>query len=221
MSYNIIGDIAGNYKTLMALIQKMPKGKIVSVGDIVDRGPRSPEVVEYFMKTPDTHVLMGNHEHLLVDYFRNIRSHSFSHLRQYAGNVWLRNGGLNTLRQYDNNVPEDVLKFLESRPLDLTLDIGGKTFYISHAFKGLPGDHSFDYNDDSPEILKRVWNRNEPFFNDESADVQICGHNSQFGLRYWTGINGKRAVSIDTSRNDILTGIHLPSMTIYQQEYID
>ena len=35
--YNVIGDIAGNYLTLMELLKKMPKGKTIGVGDIVDR----------------------------------------------------------------------------------------------------------------------------------------------------------------------------------------
>ncbi len=50
--------------------------------------------------------------------------------------------------------------------------------------------------------------------------MQIAGHNSNFGLREWKFKNGKMALCIDTSASRKLTGIHLPSMKIYQQEYL-
>ena len=63
---NIISDIAGNYKTLMALLEKMPQDEeIISVGDMVDRGPRSKEVIEFFMNNENATAIMGNHEHMM------------------------------------------------------------------------------------------------------------------------------------------------------------
>ena len=104
--YNVIGDIAGNHKTLMALIKKMPKGKIISVGDIVDRGPSSRRVIEYFMDNQDTtQVLMGNHEHMMIDYYRKVCSHEFSHQREYGGSTWTSNGGRDTMKEFANKNP--------------------------------------------------------------------------------------------------------------------
>ena len=45
---NLIGDIQGNYHTLRALLKQMPDEEPVSVGDMIDRGPRSKEVLEFF-----------------------------------------------------------------------------------------------------------------------------------------------------------------------------
>lgn len=220
-SYNVIGDIAGNYKTLMALIDKMPKGKIVAVGDLVDRGPRAPEVVSYFMNNQENAIaLMGNHEHMMLDYCNSLDLMNTS-TRSYDRGIWLMNGGNKTWNQYGQNVPKEVLKFLATRDLDLKLDIDGKTFYISHAFVPKVGDRSWDYDESDSETFKRLWNRKDPIFTPESADVQICGHNSQMGMKYFSGPNGKQAICIDTSASEVLTGIHLPTMKIYQQEYID
>lgn len=215
-SFNVIGDIAGQYKTLMALIAKMPQGKVISVGDIIDRGPRNKQVIEYFInadKDGTAQCLMGNHEHMMIDFYRK-KNH-------YDNDIWLWNGGEATAEEFPGGPSEEILSFLETRDSELKLDLDGKTFYISHAFRRKPGDHSFDYTEDDPEIVKKVWNRGQPIFDKNSPDIQICGHNSQFGLRHWNGPNGKKAICIDSSRSRVLTGIHLPTLTIYQQPYID
>jgi serine/threonine protein phosphatase 1 len=61
----IIGDIHGCYDELvelMAAVVPAASDRIVSVGDLVDRGPKSPEVVQWFRDRPEAVVLMGNHE---------------------------------------------------------------------------------------------------------------------------------------------------------------
>ena len=56
---NLIGDIQGNYRTLLALLKQMPDDDPVSVGDMIDRGPRSMEVLEFFRNHGKA--LLGNH----------------------------------------------------------------------------------------------------------------------------------------------------------------
>ena len=61
----VIGDIHGCHDELVALIaivEPTSSDLIVSVGDLVDRGPSGPEVVQWFRDRPETVVLMGNHE---------------------------------------------------------------------------------------------------------------------------------------------------------------
>lgn len=61
----VIGDIHGCYEELQALLEKagLTEGDaIVSVGDCVDRGPDTPAVLEFFQKTPNALLIMGNHE---------------------------------------------------------------------------------------------------------------------------------------------------------------
>jgi hypothetical protein len=66
---NIIGDIAGNYKTLMALLKKMPDDEVVSVGDMIDRSSGSADVIRWFMKHGKA--IYGNHEDMMLDFARN------------------------------------------------------------------------------------------------------------------------------------------------------
>ena len=47
----IIGDIHGCYDELIALLKKCerkPSDEVISIGDMVDRGPKPWEVVEFF-----------------------------------------------------------------------------------------------------------------------------------------------------------------------------
>lgn len=61
----IIGDIHGCYDEFIALLDQMnvqENDRIISLGDIVDRGPKSLEVYRFFKTRKNAHVLMGNHE---------------------------------------------------------------------------------------------------------------------------------------------------------------
>ena len=61
----IVGDIHGCFEELLELLEKValrPDDLLISVGDLVDRGPDPGAVVEYFRGRPNSVVLMGNHE---------------------------------------------------------------------------------------------------------------------------------------------------------------
>ena len=79
---NLIGDIAGNYKTLLALLKKMPDSEPIGLGDLNDRGPRSREVFDFFMKNGRS--LMGNHEHMML--------HHFLRSDYYREETWFNSG---------------------------------------------------------------------------------------------------------------------------------
>jgi serine/threonine protein phosphatase 1 len=71
-----IGDIHGRYDLLLALMEKIGSDdwqrgrrnetKIIFLGDYVDRGPQSRQVIDFILrlreKWPDMQCLMGNHE---------------------------------------------------------------------------------------------------------------------------------------------------------------
>jgi serine/threonine protein phosphatase 1 len=61
----VIGDIHGclvELQALLAAVAITPDDVVVSVGDVVDRGPASVEVVQFLRARPNTIVLTGNHE---------------------------------------------------------------------------------------------------------------------------------------------------------------
>lgn len=61
----IIGDVHGCFGELLELLDKVdlrPDDLLVSVGDLVDRGPAPGEVIRLFRERPNSVVVMGNHE---------------------------------------------------------------------------------------------------------------------------------------------------------------
>ena len=116
-----IGDIHGCYTKLNNLLRHCADhcGEnafcFVFLGDYVDRGPRSREVVELLLRrqaaAPEQNIcLRGNHDVLLVDAAR--------------GNdplVWLVNGGGETLASYGaddaNDIPHEHLDWIAALPL--------------------------------------------------------------------------------------------------------
>ncbi|MBI3941596.1 MAG: metallophosphoesterase [Chloroflexi bacterium] len=61
----IIGDIHGCYRELQELLDKAApsaQDEIIALGDLVDRGPDSPLVLDFFRRNERARTIMGNHE---------------------------------------------------------------------------------------------------------------------------------------------------------------
>jgi len=87
----VFGDIAGRYDEMLKIIDKAPKCTPVSVGDMMDRGPKSKQVLDYFMNNGTA--LMGNHEHLMIDFYENNLFYDHA--------LWpICNGGWKTIESY-------------------------------------------------------------------------------------------------------------------------
>jgi serine/threonine protein phosphatase 1 len=111
--------VHGRFDLLEAVVEhlkELERGeyKIVFLGDYVDRGPQSREVIEYLMKGPDDraewHCLKGNHEHMLVA--------AQVHREPELVDFWIRNGGSATLDSYGHQpVPDPQLEWMDKLPL--------------------------------------------------------------------------------------------------------
>jgi serine/threonine protein phosphatase 1 len=68
MNHYVIGDVHGHYDTLIALVAKLPRdAQLIFVGDLIDRGEQSAEVVR-FVRENNHLCVMGNHEDLMAGY---------------------------------------------------------------------------------------------------------------------------------------------------------
>ena len=83
----IIGDLHGSYsifKNLLKNISFNPEiDRIISVGDLIDRGPDSPNCLS-LIREPWFHAVLANHEQMMIEKFRD----------GYMGNFWFNNGGI-------------------------------------------------------------------------------------------------------------------------------
>ena len=88
----VIGDVHGRIDLLTTLVEAVPHDmSVICVGDLVDRGDHSKEVLEFVMQHDRIASLMGNHEQLMLNFLKSPET---------QGRRWLRNGGLQTLASF-------------------------------------------------------------------------------------------------------------------------
>ena len=67
-----IGDVHGYADTLLALLDSLDlssRDRVVLLGDLVDRGPRSCEVIRIAREDPQIFSVLGNHEEMMLNSF--------------------------------------------------------------------------------------------------------------------------------------------------------
>ncbi len=205
---NIIGDIAGRFDELMLLLAKMPPADLtIAVGDLMDRGPKSKQVIEYFMNTPNTLAIYGNHEDLMVNAIENFDTY-----------LWYSNGGFETVLSYGTGNFEDVdpshIKWLKSLPLYFEND----ELFISHAPLSYPDEIPGRFERRNNNVENFIWNRMRPKERYKNK-FMIYGHNGRIlDVISNTGeIIGK---CIDNSHAKQLIGLHWPTKELFNQEYV-
>lgn len=210
----IIGDVHGCYKTLMALIGKLPKdAKLCFVGDLIDRGPDSAKVVE-FVKSNNHYCVMGNHELMMVDYVPP---------GPYAStSVWLQNGGHEALMSYeDDDLYAEHLTWMSELPISIefeSLKLNNRHLLVSHSsyayhYKGKEGEEEVLWN---RHVCSKTLPSANPFYN-------IFGHSVQkepIVKDYFACID-TGCVFNQYKGYGKLTAIHFPSLEIVQQENIE
>jgi serine/threonine protein phosphatase 1 len=109
----VIGDLHGELDLLEKMLERIDQaiGQItlkdpllVFVGDLIDRGPKSADVLARVMELttefPDNVVcLLGNHEQMLLDF---LDAPIARHAR------WMRNGGVQTCESFGLKVPPEI-----------------------------------------------------------------------------------------------------------------
>lgn len=93
-----IGDIHGCFDSLKELIEGKirltPADRLVLLGDYIDRGPKSKEVIDYLVELQangfEIIPLSGNHEQMLLDAWQE----------EELVPLWMMNGGAATLKSF-------------------------------------------------------------------------------------------------------------------------
>jgi serine/threonine protein phosphatase 1 len=209
-----IGDVHGHYDGLMKLLETLapvPDDEIYFVGDLIDRGPKSAQVIQ-FVRQQKYICVMGNHEQLLLEAFPE-----GSRVSQYALQAWLQSGGQSTVASYTD--PELLLENIAwLRTLPHYLDLGDLWLVHAGLHPRLPIE--------AQTTQEYCWIREEfhstlkPFFPDK---LIITGHTITFTLPSVTPgmiARGKGWLDIDTGayhpKSGWLTALDYTNQQVYQ-----
>ena len=111
MNYFVVSDIHGMYKQFEQILAHWDKeSTLVILGDLIDRGPQSLEVIRKVMALKETYgeqviFCMGNHEVMFLSYIDHPEE---NHERYF------RNGGLETMASFFEQLPNNIQDFNET-----------------------------------------------------------------------------------------------------------
>jgi len=201
-----VGDIHGCAFELKQLIKKLPLDKnstLVFLGDYIDRGPDSKEVIETILKLRQqyrVYTLMGNHEAMLLEFLADPSS-------AMAG-FFVLNGGSATLASYvtegsQYEIPQTHLDFYKNLHLLYESD---EHFFV-HA--GIPNIPIAQINPDE-HFESLLWMR-QPFLSSTYVWGKTVVH----------GHTPRQQVTISANRINMDTGCvyggYLSAMEVYSR----
>lgn len=224
MQIAVIGDIHGCNKSLNILINMLIKkyniNRFYFVGDLIDRGQYSKEVVDTLLELNiEKNFLLGNHEDMMLDFLSGIL--------RYNDSIWLDNGGIFTLQSFlGSHFNEkhheqlhytgirsyfvNYLQFFNNFKEYLIVQMEDKKFLISHCgiynFNKPPGSQ-YEGLSDTQKLQKYpyIWARNCDFSKMKYYDyIIIHGHTPLCSLGLtdsfkvpYINKNGKDIISIN------------------------
>ncbi len=184
----ILGDIHGCFRSMEKILElaEFDPGKdtLISVGDLVDRGPRVYEVIEYMIELKAKMgarcvIVLGNHEDMAME-------NGF-----FPGDLWIYNGAGKTLDSFlahGEDIHSDrFIHFFDSMPY-FYKDPENR-FIVTHA--GLTKNL---LEDNSPQDM--LWNRD---FEQYEGKLCICGHTPVSNPFWKSGIGAPVRLLPDTA----------------------
>lgn len=168
----ICSDIHGYYSRFLSLLEKIAfseSDEMYILGDVIDRGPRPITLLEHVLSSPNIHLLIGNHEHMML---------SVKNRTDLA--IWHQNGAETTLfefRKRGQEKREEIIKAMRELPLVIPeLKVNDRKYYLVHACP-LPfqvASESFPYKNAIEDLVNTaVWDRR--LTDDSRPAIEILG----------------------------------------------
>jgi len=208
-----IGDIHGCYEKLQRLMAQLPfdpgRDTLVFLGDYIDRGPQSKEVITYLCQlkrqVQNLILLVGNHEYLMLEYHRTGDPSLLPFLRHLGIDATLSSYGTSSPKSLQEMLflPDDHLRLFQSLlPYWETED-----FIFVHA--GLDPEIPLDQHD-----LSSLCETRSTFLSQDHdyGKLVIFGH-TPFDMPFVTPTR----IGIDTGAvyGNLLTALELPGFVFY------
>jgi serine/threonine protein phosphatase 1 len=209
-----IGDIHGSFDPFCELIEQKIRirkdDRLVLLGDYIDRGYRSRDVIDYITDLQeqgyDIIALKGNHESMLLDSLESEQS-------LYN---WFMNGGYDTLSSFGvesvKELNDKYLRFFKSLPY----------YYIHNRFIFVHAGFNDDIADPFSDKFEMIWSRRVSYSNPVFKDKIIVHGHTPIPLSVCREevLSHNRVINIDTGCvYDELGGYgHLSAIELFTME---
>ncbi len=206
MTY-VMSDIHGNkrnFDSILKQINLQPDDELYVLGDVIDRYPDGIKILLWLMKRPNTWVLLGNHEYMMLKAidkpYEHIKWRTRNNVEQSLYH-WYRNGGKVThdyLKRIRKDTRRLIFDYLHSLPINMNIEVNGIKYKLVHASPCENfGTHGRDYENHYEFGVWHRWNQCEPV---PEGYVMIFGHTPTVDfqddniLRIW---HSDEAIGID------------------------
>ena len=167
----VVGDIHGcltALKKLLELANLKPGDRLVTLGDMVDRGQNSRGVLELLMDLYKKEILTplrGNHE---VMFLEAAQGSSKNWLEAAGGRATLMSFGVQPGKAWRNAIPIEVWRFINESCLDL---VELENHFLVHANV----EAGLGLEDQPPSVIH--WAKlDPPLMPHISGKIMVCGH---------------------------------------------
>lgn len=169
----VIGDIHGAYEAMLQVMERSAfdpeNDRLICVGDVADRRPRVKECAELLLQVKDLVMILGNHDKWALEWMSRVgdqlwnrtgsdvsaadetthKSFDVNDLYEKASEVWLTQGGSDTIMSYREGVPQAHFELLRKAKY---FHLEGNRIFVHGGF-----NHRKPLKDQDPEDF--LWDR--------------------------------------------------------------
>ena len=164
----VMSDIHGHmrrYKDIMRQIHLKKDDHLYVLGDVIDRWSHGLPILMDLIRRPNVTVLLGNHEHMMVEALQTNNPESLY--------LWHMNGGNATHARYKHCTKEyrqRVIEIIKRMPVNIDVCCQGTNYLLVHG-----GPLKLGSNLPDP-VAESVWHRLEADEKMPKGKVVIFGH---------------------------------------------
>lgn len=193
----VMGDIHGfstRFEDILSQINLQPDDHLYILGDAIDRLPDGIFILQDLMKMPNVTMLLGNHEHMMLEAIENPQN-------EEAAYRWLNNGGgltRDAFYKLEKPDADAILDYIRAMPINVEIEVNGTQYLLVHGAPECTYDPHFTKYPN--KLIHALWQRLEDGDEMPEGKTVIFGHNSTEEYQYKRPISiwyGDRMIGID------------------------
>lgn len=213
----VTSDIHGRINEFNMILEKIKfnlEDEMYILGDVLDKGVNSIELLLQIINIKNIHLLLGNHEILallLLEFCMDNKNVSTDEIMSDL-KYWSLNGGYYTVRQFKNlneNQQKDILIYLRSLEFSKDICINNQNYLLAHSYMPAIYENSnFSLKKNLNEIIridyKKQYFKDKIFISGHTPNIKFdCDFKSkiyknEFNICLDCGMNNLGCLCLDT-----------------------